>query len=112
MQNEKEIAKEVLRRAVLVKERRRQKRRRVWLTAGTGVAACAVLAVYISNFGDIGLDAELPAEATAQAAEQAAAQTMMMFPDAGGYVIGGLICFVIGVGVTLLCLRKIRGRGK
>jgi hypothetical protein len=39
----------------------------------------------------------------------AATQAPLLFPDAGGYVLCGLISFVLGVVLTLFCLRKRRG---
>jgi hypothetical protein len=96
MRSDKEIAAEALRRAAIIKARR--KRRRGWLAAGATFAVCLSIALCISVLQGSYLGSG-PPSAAAQSAP-------LMFPGAGGYVVCGVLCFVSGAAVALFCTRR------
>jgi hypothetical protein len=96
MRNNEEFATEALRRAALLQSRRGRKREQL--------TASAVLAVCLSLVGFVAFVSEGYSGDPLQVA--ATAQTPLLFPSIGGYVLCGVICFAVGVLVTLIFQRK------
>jgi hypothetical protein len=101
MRSDEDFATEALRRATVLKAQR--KRRRERLTAGTALVACLSLAAVVVVLSGPYPGPTTPVVATGQAP--------LLFPGVGGYVLCGVISFVLGVAVTLLCLRKRKSNG-
>jgi len=97
MWSNKEIAAEALRRATVIKERR--KRRRELLITGVLISACLSLFVCLSlipgQYGGAGPTAQ-------------AAVTIFDGETAGGYVLAGVIGFALGGLAMFICLRRAK----
>ena len=91
MRSDSEVAAEALNRAFIMKSR--QKQRREWLSATVILSACLSLAICLTTV-QRGYSGVNPAV-------EAMAQAPLMFPDAGGYVLTGVIAFCAGVAATL-----------
>jgi hypothetical protein len=94
-----EFVQEALRRAAWLRERRAAKRRR--LSAVGAAAACLVVIA--------GLSFAIPGAVTGAGAvltEGIYSASLFAGSAAGGYVIIGVIGFVLGVAITLFCRRK------
>ena len=99
MRSHEERIAEVKRR---IAEKERQKRlRRGWITAVSGVAACLAVIVGVSIFMPGVVESIEPG---ASAGFETAA-TMLGGSAALGYIVIGLLAFVLGVCVTVLCFR-------
>jgi drug/metabolite transporter (DMT)-like permease len=96
MRSDEEFATEALRRAALLETRTRRKRER--LTAGAALAVCLSFVGLIAVVSEGYLGDPLQVVA--------AAQTPLLFPSVGGYVLCGVVCFAVGVLVTLIFQRK------
>ena len=94
---------EARRRALLIRERRGRRTGLVFSVC----AACACLALIVALSFCFPLVA--PDDATPSGG-QAGTATMLSESAVGGYVLIGVICFVLGAIFTLLCLKVRRGR--
>jgi len=97
MWSNREIAAEALRRAAVIRERR--KRRRELLITGVLISACFSLFVCLSlipgQYGGAGPTAQ-------------AAVTIFDGEAAGGHVLAGVIGFALGGLVMFICLRRAK----
>jgi hypothetical protein len=97
MKSDKEIAREALKRAAVIREARARKKRRVYAVCCT--AACLAVIVGLSfALPMINTDAAIP--------DGIYSATLFAGSAAGGFVIIGIIGFVLGVAVTLFFVRK------
>ena len=106
MRSDKDIVVEALKRADAMKSER--KRKTGWLKA-TGLAACVTFAGILVMFTVSGAEPESgQTQASATALDSA---TMLGGAAAGGYVLVGILCFLLGVALTLY-LRRRRKKDK
>ena len=98
MRSDKEIAQEALRRSKMVKARRARALNRL--------KACVMIAISLSVILYI-IYAPGVSGGTDQGAGQAAV-SMAYGGSAGGYILVGVLCFALGVAVTLLSRRWLK----
>ena len=89
-----EAAREIKRRSAVLKEKKRQKKYTVLYSVANAALFSLIIAVMLE------LDVFGPAEVG-----DSVFGSFLLSKEAGGYVLVGLICFVIAVVVTLYCVR-------
>ena len=90
-----EAAREIQRRSAILTEKKKQKR----YVARYSAASTAIFALLIAVM--LSLDVFGPAEI-----DDSVFGSFLLSKEAGGYVLVGVICFVIAVAVTLYCVRR------
>ena len=90
-----EAAREINRRSRILQEKKKHKKYIAWYSA-TSTAVFAMLVTVM-----LGLDVFGPAEI-----DDSVFGSFLLSKEAGGYVLVGVVCFVIAVAVTLYCVRR------
>lgn len=99
--SDREAAREVAHRMAVLREKHRHRLRRTLMVAGV---LCFALLACVTALPGLG-QAEPVRTPQGSALEVAAA------PATGGYVLVGVLCFVLGIAFVLVCL-WIRDRGR
>ena len=89
-----EAAREINRRSVILKEKKKQRKYVVWYSTSSAVVFAMLVAVLhgLGVFGPSELD-------------DSVFGSFLLSREAGGYVLVGVICFVIAVAVTFYCVK-------
>lgn len=90
----KETREEIIRRSKVYTKRRRQRNIKV-MQAASGFLAVMLLLI-IRQLGGIGVNVS----------ETTNYGSLLLGEEAGTYIIVGLICFILGVLITLIALKK------
>lgn len=104
MRTDREIAAEALRRAEVLREQKQK--RQSWVYVGLATAACLALVAGLS----FALSAVLPDAGVAGGGPNMYSGTLLLGGGIGGYVLMGVIGFVLGTAVTLLARRMRDGK--
>ncbi|MCL1983430.1 MAG: hypothetical protein FWG53_10160 [Clostridiales bacterium] len=101
MRSNEEIAAEALRRSAASREKKAVRRQRVYAMS----AACACIAVIV------GLSLLLPSmpESVVSGMPSTAGAAVLAGSGAGGYVLMGIIGFVLGVAAVLISIKAKKG---
>lgn len=99
--SDEDALKEVLKRKDKVIRKRTSRNVRYLALAGTGLFTVLIAVICL-----------LPAGATGRTAESTVYGAFLLGREAGGYVLAAVIAFVLGITVTLLCMRYRSLNGK
>jgi len=101
MFDSKEIAERALARAEIIKQERAARKRKIY--NAVSVAACLLLIVGMSFI----IPKDVP-DSFVLDTPGAVSATLLAGEAIGGYVLIGVIGFVLGVAVTVFCMKKAR----
>lgn len=100
----KEVSKEVERRANGLRKKIRKRKNGLYIAAST--VSCIVLVVGLAAVLQ-GIMPEQPPESTGLYSA-----TLLADSSVGGYILVGVASFVLGVAVTLMCVKYIKRNGE